>query len=162
MCCRLRTVEWPASGSQLAGGEVWADPIVSVAAGTSPGGRVAALGAATRCGAQVGSKKQAGSSQQAGAPRVGEESKLPDTNETSRQNVKGEPAKELARRQRHLALFVAVSVVSPAKGNVLTVECQQPVVADGNPVGVATEILNYMAGSAERGLGVDHPLLPKQ
>jgi hypothetical protein len=115
-----------------------------------------------KSGALVGSKKQAGSSQQAGAPRVGEESKLPDTNETSRQNVKRKPAKELARRQRHLALFVAVSIVSPAKGNVLTVECQQPMVADGNPVGVATEILKYLAGSAERGLGVDHPLLPKQ
>ena len=162
MCRRLRTVEGPAPGSQLAGGEVWADPHLTIAAGTSPGGRVVALGAATRGGALVGSKKQAGGSQQAGAPRVGEESKLPDTNETSRQNVKRKPAKELARRQRHLALFVAVSIVSPAKGNVLTVECQQPVVADGNPVGVATEILKYLAGAAERGLGVDHPLLPKQ
>jgi hypothetical protein len=133
-----------------------------MAAGTSPGGRVVVLGAATRGGVLVGSKKQAGSSQQAGAPRVGEESKLPDANETSRQNVKRKPAKELARRQRHLALFVAVSIVSPAKGNVLTVECPQSVIADGNPVGVATEILKYLAGSAERGLGVDHPLLPKQ
>src|SRR5580704_12198184 len=153
MCRRLRTVEGPAPGSQLAGGEVWADPHLTMAAGTSPGGRGGAL---------VGNKKQTGSSQQAGAPRVGEESKLPDTNETSRQNVKGKPAKELARRQRHLALFVAVSIVSPAKGNVRTVECQQPVVADGNPVGVATEILKCLAGSAKRGLGVDHPLLPKQ
>jgi hypothetical protein len=107
-------------------------------------------------------KKRAGSGQQAGASRVRKKSELPDANEASRQNVERKPAQKLARRQRHLTLFVAVSIVFPAKGNVLTVECQQPVVADGNPVGVAAEILKYLAGSAERGLGIDHPLLPKQ
>src|ERR1039457_6595726 len=64
--------------------------------------------------------------------RVGQISKLPDANETSRQNVLGETAEELTRRKGHLPLLVAMSVVLPAEGHALGIEGQQAGITDRN------------------------------
>ena len=58
----------------------------------------------------------------------------------------------------HLGL-VAIGVVAPPEADVLPVELDETVVADGGLVGVAPEIGQHLAGAGERGLGIDHPVV---
>jgi hypothetical protein len=84
------TVEDSAPGTQLPGREIWPHLHRTVAAWAPP------LGGA--CAIFVG---------QALARRILLESELPGADRASRQNVQHKPAQKLARRQHHLALFVA-------------------------------------------------------
>src|ERR1022692_4852815 len=91
--------------------------------------------------------------------RVGQISKLPDANETSRQNVLGETAEELTRRKGHLPLLVAMSVVLPAEGHALGIEGQQAVINDRNTMRIPPEIAKHLGGSAKCLFRVYHPIL---
>src|SRR5450759_5081638 len=118
VCHALRTVQKPALGSQLTGGQIWADPHFSIAVRTSVGGGVGdvwrrTLGRFCRDGKELSREGEPGR-----AMRVGQISKLPDADEPSRQNVLGETAEELVCREGHLPLLAAVSVVFPAEGDV--------------------------------------------
>ena len=59
---------------------------------------------------------------------------------------------------RHGAAAVVVPRVAPAKAHLSVLEADEPSVGDGDPMGVAGQILQNVLGSAERRLGVDHPL----
>jgi len=76
--------------------------------------------------------------------------------------VKQETAQELIDGQGHEPLLVAVSGVAPAKGYVAIGESHQPVVRDGDPMGVCAEIAQHMFWPAERPFGVDDPVVTKQ
>jgi hypothetical protein len=80
--------------------------------------------------------------------RIGQVSKLPDANETSRQNVLGETAEELACRKSHLPLLVAVSIVLPAEGHALAIEGQQAMITDRNAMRIPSQIAKHLGGSA--------------
>ena len=62
----------------------------------------------------------------------------------------------------HGAVVVAVSVVLPSESNLLAIEGEQPMIADGDSVSVASEIAKNRARSAQRRFGVDDPVLAKQ
>ncbi len=51
-----------------------------------------------------------------------------------------------------------MAVILPAKANLAIAKVEQPIIRDGHPVGVATQILEDMLRTAKRRLGVDHPL----
>ena len=72
--------------------------------------------------------------------------------------MKQEAADELDRVESHDAAAVVVSGVSPAKAHLSVIETEQPSVGDGDAVRVTGQVLQDMFGSAERRLGVDHPL----
>ena len=93
------------------------------------------------------------------AVAVGEQSEVADLDEACRQDVKQEAADELDRIEGHDAAAVVMSGVSPAEAHLSVVETEQPSVGDGDAVGVAGQVLQHVFGSAERRLGVDHPLL---
>ena len=76
--------------------------------------------------------------------------------------MKQEAADELDRIESHDAAAVVMSGVAPAEADLAVVEAEQPSVGDGDAVGVAGQVLQHMFGSAERRLGVDHPLLSAQ
>ncbi len=69
-----------------------------------------------------------------------------------------EAAQELIDRQSHQSLLVAVSGISPAEGDVTVGESNEPVVGDGDTMGIGTEIAQRMFRAAERSLGVDNPV----
>jgi hypothetical protein len=83
-----------------------------------------------------------------------------DAMKAIRQHVKQEAAHELANGELHdLVLVVAIlTIVLPAKTDMLVAEFEQPAVADGNAMGVARKIRQDLARACERALGENHPL----
>ena len=55
-----------------------------------------------------------------------------------------------------------MSIIFPAKDNPLAVEVDEPVVGDGDAMGVTGEIAEDMMGTAEGWLGIDDPVLAKE
>ena len=51
-----------------------------------------------------------------------------------------------------------MSIVSPAEGDAIVLEGHEPMVGDGNAMGVASQIVENMFGTAEGWLGVDDPV----
>jgi hypothetical protein len=52
-----------------------------------------------------------------------------------------------------------MSGISPAESDATIVESKEPVVGDGNPVGVVAEITQGMFRAVERWFSVDDPLM---
>jgi hypothetical protein len=73
-----------------------------------------------------------------------------------------EAAQELIDRQSHQPFLVAVSGISPAKGDVTVGESNEPVVGDGDPMGIVAEIAQRMFGAAEWWFGVNDPVMTEQ
>ena len=55
-------------------------------------------------------------------------------------------------------MAVAVPVILPAEADLSTVHGHQPIVGDGNPVGISPNIIEDLSRPGERPLGIDHPL----
>ncbi len=60
----------------------------------------------------------------------------------------------------HRALFAAVGIVLPKKLDLGSRDGKQPMVGDGDTMGVASQIVQHMLGAAERRLSIDNPVLP--
>ena len=60
--------------------------------------------------------------------------------------------------QPHDLLGTVLTVILPGEGDVIVVESLDAAVGDGDAMGVAAEIGENLGGSAERLLGVDHPI----
>jgi hypothetical protein len=91
------------------------------------------------------------------ATATGQEAEVPDTDEATRQHVKQEATQELVDVQSQESLFVLVSGVSPAEGDLVVQERNEPAVGNRNAMGVSAEIAQHLIGPAERRLAVDHP-----
>jgi hypothetical protein len=70
-----------------------------------------------------------------------------------------EAPQKLFGTESHQPLLVAASVIFPAKGDLVTFVSDDPMVADSNAMSVAAEIAEDCPRTAERGLGVNHPVL---
>lgn len=95
------------------------------------------------------------------APRR-QESEEADADETVRQHMQQKTGQELLAGHGHLSLLVGVRVILPAEGHLAVGHVQQPMVGDGDAMGIARQILQDMFRSAERRLSVDDPVLPEQ
>ena len=86
---------------------------------------------------------------------------MTDAVEPGRQNVEQEAADELVGRECHdpLASGAIVAIILAAEGDAGFVETYQPLVRDGDAVGIAGEICEHCFGAGEGRLGVDHPAL---
>jgi hypothetical protein len=93
---------------------------------------------------------------------MGDKAEVPDAHESWGKHVEQEAAQELVDRKGHQALLVAMGRVSPAKGDLATLQGDEAVIGDGHPVGVAAEIVENMLRAAEGPFAVDHPVLVKQ
>ena len=76
--------------------------------------------------------------------------------------MKQEAAQKFIDRQSGESLPIAVGGISPAEGNVAVGESTQPVVRDGDAMGVSAEIAQGVFRSPEGPLGVDNPVMAKQ
>ena len=140
-------------------GEVVSDAHFAIAVRALPSGTLGRVGRTSsgrlrRCG-----EKLSGEHQQCEPTGVGEKSELPDSDEAPRQDVLGKAAEELRRLQSHLLLLVAMCVVFPAEGDLLSIKSEQAVIADGDAVGIASEITEYQGWGAECRLRIYDPLL---
>jgi len=73
--------------------------------------------------------------------------------------MKEEAPDELLGFDRHGLLCVAISIVPLSKGDLAVLELEDAVVADGDPVGVSTEVLKHPLGPVKRRLAVNDPFL---
>ena len=90
---------------------------------------------------------------------VGEEAEMADANQAAGQNVKQEAAQELMSVNRHDLLLASVGIVSPEEGDAIVLEGHEPMVGDGDAMGIAGQIVEDVLGAAEGRLGVDDPVL---
>src|SRR5260370_35086996 len=74
------------------------------------------------------------------------------------ENVKQEATDELRGSECHGLASTAVAAVLPAKLNRPVIKVEQPVVGDGNAVGVACDVSEHLPRSAEGGFGIHHPI----
>jgi hypothetical protein len=95
-------------------------------------------------------------------PAVCEKAEVADTDQALRQNVDQESAQELISGDRHDFLLAAMRIVFPAKRDSIILKRNQSMVGDGDAVGIASEIVQNMFGTAEGWLGVDDPVLMEE
>jgi hypothetical protein len=88
---------------------------------------------------------------------VGEQTIVADVHEALGENVEKEASEELDGVQVHAALATPVSIVFPVEAHLAIVKAEEALVGDGNPVGVASEVLEHLLGTTEGRLGIDHP-----
>ena len=84
---------------------------------------------------------------------------MADANQAAGQDVQQEAAQELMGGNGHDLLLAAVGIVSPAEGDAIVFEGHEPMVGDGDAMGVAGQVVENMFGAAEGWLGVDDPVL---
>src|SRR6266550_6240034 len=73
-----------------------------------------------------------------------------------------EPPQELFVRKRHGAALAVVRIVLPAERDVGIGHLDETMVGDGDAMGVAGQIVQYVFRPAERLLCIDHPFLAEQ
>jgi hypothetical protein len=93
---------------------------------------------------------------------VGQEAEGADANKAAGQHMQQEAAQELWGFEGHHSLAIAVGVISPAEGDLMVGEGDQAMVGDGDAMSVAGEIAEDMMRAAERGFGIDDPVLTEQ
>ena len=79
--------------------------------------------------------------------------------EGGRDGVEQEPANELVGRQGHGLAPAGVAAISIGEGDGTVLNREQPVVGDGDAMGVAADVVQDRLGAAKSTLGIDHPLL---
>ena len=90
---------------------------------------------------------------------VSEESEVSDANQAAGQDMKQEAAQELMSGNGHDLLLAAVSIVPPAEGDAIVFGGNEPMVGNGDAMGVAGQVVENLFGTAEGWLGVDDPVL---
>ena len=83
---------------------------------------------------------------------VAEQAVVTDALEAVGQDVQQKAPEKLVGFKRHHLLAVMMPVVLPAEGDAAALDPDQPVVGDGDPVGVAAEISNTCSGPPNGGL----------
>jgi hypothetical protein len=82
--------------------------------------------------------------------------------EPARQDMEGEAAQEFFGGNCHPALLAAVSVVLPMEGDVAVSNGNEPVIGDGDAMGIASQVVEHMPRSPEGAFRIDHPIFTKQ
>jgi hypothetical protein len=91
---------------------------------------------------------------------VGEQAVVADTMEAVRQHVNEKAADELGRGQSHGLVTITPpgTIVLPLEGDTALIASEQAAVADGDPMGVTSEVSKHGLRSGERALGIDCPV----
>ena len=76
---------------------------------------------------------------------------MADSHEALRQDMQQESADELAGREGHRALFIAVRIIPPTERDLIAVEGEQSMIGDRHAVCITAEIAKNLLGSTKRG-----------
>ena len=93
---------------------------------------------------------------------IGQPAEVANAWKPFRQDVLQEAVQEFLAGQRHGALLVVVCVIFPSEDHLRFVNRENAVVGNGHAVRIASQIMQYVLGSAERWLGVNDPIFLKQ
>ena len=74
--------------------------------------------------------------QESGAAAVGEEAEVADADEAFGEQVQQEAVQKLLEREGHQLVFIVVSGIAPAKGDLVIDERNESMVGDGDAMGV--------------------------
>ncbi len=88
---------------------------------------------------------------------AGEEAEVADADEALREDVQEKSAQEFVGVERERADLAPVSIVLPPKRDGVVGDGDEPVIRDGDAVGVSREVVQALARAAEGRLRVDHP-----
>ena len=86
---------------------------------------------------------------------------MADPDEAAGQDVEQKPAEEGRGIERGESGGVAVGAVLPAEGDLAVLQLDEPLVGEGDAIGIATEVGEDLLGAGEGGLAVHDPLLPR-
>ena len=79
-----------------------------------------------------------------------------------RQHMEQEPADKFRRWQPHHLDAVVVRIIPPVEKHLVVFQGEQAGVGNGHTMRIAAQVAKHLLGSAERSLGVDHPVLAIQ
>ena len=91
--------------------------------------------------------------------REREQAEVADADEAFRQDVQEEAPEEFVDVERQRAHLAAVAIVLPPKRDGVVGDGDEPVIRDGDAVGVPREVVQHVGGAAKGRLRVDHPRL---
>lgn len=77
---------------------------------------------------------------------------MPDANQAAGQDVKQEAAQELMGRKSHNLFLAAVCIVAPAEGDTIVLKGYEPMVGDGDAMGIAGQVVEDMFRTPKGGL----------
>ena len=100
--------------------------------------------------------------QQGLASTVGQKAEEAATHNAMREHMQKKAAQKLLGRYGHQLLFAAVGVILPAERHLTVGEVHEPVVGDGDAMGIAGQIMKNVLWTAERRFGVHDPVLAKE
>ena len=93
------------------------------------------------------------------AAAVGHESVMPDFMKSGRQHVPQKSFDKLRDIKSHLLpVNPAFPVIFVTEPDLVLVEADQAMIADGHPVGIAADVVHDLVRFFKRGLAVYHPL----
>src|SRR4051812_1593516 len=93
---------------------------------------------------------------------VGKESKLANADEAVWKDMLHVAPQELRCREGHQSLFFAACIVLPAESDLFPVEGNEPVITDGNAMGITAQITKQRLWTRQRLFDVDDPVFPMQ
>jgi hypothetical protein len=88
---------------------------------------------------------------------VGQQAEVPYPDKASGQDMEEEPADKLLGLEDHGLLAVMVRIISPEEGNLTVADGEEAVIADGDSVGISTQILQDPLGAIEGRFAIDDP-----
>ena len=91
---------------------------------------------------------------------IREQAVIPHAVEAAREHMQEDAPDELRRGQGHglLTRCVGTAVVGVAEPDLPRVEGEEPLVGDGDPMRVPTDVIEHLVGPGEGWLGVDPPV----
>lgn len=93
---------------------------------------------------------------------VGKESELANADEAVWKNMLHVAPQEFRCRECHEALLVSVCIVLPAESDLFPIKRNEPVIADGNAMGIAAQITKHRFGALHCWFDIDDPVFPMQ
>ncbi len=93
---------------------------------------------------------------------MGDKAEVSDAHEAGGKHVEQKAAQELLDRKGHQALLVAVSGVSPAKGDLVVGQGDEAMVGDGDTVRVAAQVMKNMLRTPKGRFAINNPVLAEQ
>lgn len=87
-----------------------------------------------------------------------QEAIVADTNKSVGEDVGSKPAKELHTVQGQLFVFSASLVIFVVKRDCAFIDVDEPVIGDGDLVGIPAQVFHDSFGRSKGAFGIDHPL----
>lgn len=96
------------------------------------------------------------------AVAVRQKSKMANANEPTWQHMQEKAPQELVGTDGHRPFLVTPGVVLPPERDFAILEPDQPMVGDGDPMGIPGEVLQDMTGSSEWPFCIYDPVPPEE